>query len=115
MEHDVTRGTDAELIRASLLGDEASWGLLVDRHLVRLWDTAVALGLTETQAVAALELTWLRAAQQLHLAPEAVGAWLLRLVADAAHHVATRAPVLESIDLVPSGLEALDALVALPV
>ena len=71
----------ADLARRAAAGDEHAWHQLVERYTDLLYRVARARGLDQTHSQDVVEMTWLRAAEQLHTLrdPAAVGAWLAAL------------------------------------
>jgi RNA polymerase sigma factor (sigma-70 family) len=66
------------LIRAAHDGDEAAWGLIVDRFSGLVWATARAHRLSSADAADVVQTTWLRLVEHLDRIhnPDGLGAWL---------------------------------------
>jgi RNA polymerase sigma factor (sigma-70 family) len=74
---DITIGLEA-LIRAANDGDDAAWGLIVDRFSGLVWATARAHRLSNADASDVVQTTWLRLVEHLDRIhnPDGLGAWL---------------------------------------
>lgn len=66
------------LIRAANAGDEAAWGMIVDRFAGLVWATTRAHRLSIADASDVAQTTWLRLVENLDRIndPERLGAWL---------------------------------------
>jgi RNA polymerase sigma factor (sigma-70 family) len=67
-----------ELVRRIRAGDHKAWVILTDRYTGLLWSVAKAMGLDNTDAADAAQVTWLRLVENIDNLrdPARVGGWL---------------------------------------
>jgi RNA polymerase sigma factor (sigma-70 family) len=73
------RFDERRLAQAAAAGDQSAWDALVDRFGELVWSTARAWGLSPEQGADAVQVTWLRLAEQLDRFQdqyEQLGVWL---------------------------------------
>jgi DNA-directed RNA polymerase specialized sigma24 family protein len=73
------RFDERRLAQAAATGDQLAWDALVDRFGELVWSTARAWGLNPEQGADAVQVTWLRLAEQLERLQEdddRLGVWL---------------------------------------
>ncbi len=72
-------GTDlAKLVESAVAGDRDAWDRIVDEMNDMVWSVVRGFRLSDSDAVDAAQMTWLRAVESLHKVnePERFGLWL---------------------------------------
>jgi len=61
------RSVDVDrVVAAAVAGSDSAWGSIVDSNVDRMWQRAVAEGLSASDAAQVCQLAWLRLGQRLH-------------------------------------------------
>lgn len=72
---------DASLVARCLVGDDAAWSALVERHGPAVWAVAHRLGLSHEDAADVFQSTWRTALEEMSRVrePAAIGGWIARV------------------------------------